>query len=124
MGQVIDNGDVADFTSKSRTESGEEVQFIDSAPCQVASATVATATAAVGSSTALAASTTRRFWSFHNTHGTDTAYLNIGSAATSNDIPIRAGEWLHSKSFGVAFTQAINVIRGGSNDITLVVVSG
>ena len=90
----------------------------------VGSATILTVVAGAASGALLAANENRIVGSFYNTHGSDTAYINIGADATSADIPIRAGEWLHLTSFGVIFTEVINCIRGGSEDITLVVVSG
>lgn len=124
MSQTIENGDVGDFASKSRTEGSDEVQFVDAAPPQVTSATVTQVTAGVASGTVVSASTTRRFVSVLNTDTSQTAYLNIGAAATTAKIPLRPGEWWHSKSHGVTFTEEVTCIRGASDDITLVVVHG
>lgn len=91
---------------------------------QVTSATVTQVTAAAASGELLAANSSRKALSVYNSHASDTAYINIGAAATTAKIPIRAGEWWHMYDMGVVFTQVINCIRGGSNDITLVVVHG
>lgn len=71
----------------------------------------------------LAADTGRVMWRVYNTHNTDTAYISVdGGDATSSDWPIRAGESIGSQELGVC-TGAISCIRGGSNNITLKVVS-
>ena len=95
-----------------------------SSPVTVSSASVATDTAVSTTSELAAAAAGRKSMSIYNTDTSETAYINIGSAATTADIPIRPGEWWHMSDYGVVFTEAINVIRGGSSDITLVVVSG
>ena len=123
-GNTVDNNDNTDFDVLQRTESSASVQMVDVALVQIDTCTVATATAATASATIIAADADRRFFSIFNTHATDTAYINIGAAATTAKIPIRAGEWFHSASLGVTFVELVAAIRGGSNDITLVVVTG
>jgi hypothetical protein len=105
------------------TLDGETVP-VNSTPVVVSSATVTEVTAGSASGTALAASGSRLAASIFNKDTAESAYLNIGAAATTSKIQLRPGEWWHMANYGVIFTEVITCIRGGSQDVTLVVVSG
>lgn len=92
----------------------------------ITAASVSQETAGAIAADILAENTDRKGLSIYNanTANGDTAYLTFGEDADSTKIPIRPGQWWHMKDTGMIFTQAVNVIRGGSNDITLVVVTG